>query len=92
MKYFNFQFLTVSPVYSFEDLSYDLADIFVSFEENPFIASVDMVNDGGQKASLLIATEILTVGEIEAMLMEKFHEAGRDPQNYILLTPESAEI
>lgn len=92
MQYYNFQFLTVDPGYSFDDLSYDVADIFMDFSENPYIGSIDIVSEGGQKVSLLIATDILTIPEIEELLIAKFSENFRDPQNYILLAPESAEV
>lgn len=92
MNHFEFQFFTTNPNYTFDDLNYDVADIFESLIQNPAIASVDIFSRDGEMAALLIATDLLTISEIEALLLDKFSEAGRDPQNYILLTPESPEV
>lgn len=85
MRYFEFQLATIDPNYTAETLSQDLTDIFVEFEANPFVESVDIVSNGGQNAGILIGTGILTEQEIESMLIAKFAEAGRNPQNYLLL-------
>lgn len=91
MQHYKFQFLTTNPNYSFDDMSYDAADIFESLQQNPAITSVDMFTSGGEMAALLIASDVLTIKEIEELLVQKFSEAGRDPKNYILLSPESPE-
>ena len=88
MRFYKFQVLTTDRSYTFNDLSYDVSDLFLSLEENPFISSVDIASFCGQKAFLLIGTEILTIPELEAILVEKFSETGRDPKNYILLVPD----
>lgn len=85
MRYFEFRLATIDPTYTPEELSQDLTDVFLSFEENTFVESVDIVSTGGQSAGILIGTGILTETELEAMLIAKFSEAGRNPQNYLLL-------
>ena len=91
MRFYKFQVLTTDPGYTFDDLSYDVSDLFLSLEENPFISSVDIASFCGQKAFLLIGTEILTIPELETILVKKLHEAGRDPKNYILFVPDEEE-
>lgn len=92
MRCFKFQFITVNPGHTFDDLSYDLADIFLTLEEDPFISFADMAGDGGHTASILIGTDILTIPELELILRAKLSENGRDPQNYIILAPETEEV
>lgn len=85
MFYFEFRLATVDPTYTTEDLNGDLSDIFLELEDNPFVESIDIVSTGGESAGILIGTEILTGKELEAILVAKFSEAGRNPQNYLLL-------
>lgn len=92
MKYYNFQILTTNPDYTFDQLSYDVGFLFVSLEENPFITSVDIFNDGGNYASLLIASDILTIQELESLLLDQLKGIHGQPENYVLLTPEAAEV
>lgn len=92
MNYYEFQFFTTDPNYTFDQLSFDIADIFYSFTENPFITSVDIASVGGEQASLLVGTGFLTINELTEMFIEKFNEYGRDPHNYILLPPDTVEL
>lgn len=85
MFYFEFRLAIVDPTYSTEDLSGDLTDIFLELEDNPFVESVDIVSTGGESAGILVGTAILTSKELEAILVAKFSEGGRNPQNYLLL-------
>lgn len=89
MRAFKFDFLVTTPDVNFESMSYDMADIYMALEDHPFIRSCDMMNHGeGTGVSMLITTDILTIPEIEEILLEKFRENGRDENNYILMTPE----
>lgn len=92
MKFFRFQFLISNPTYSVDDLSYDIGDIFMSLMDHASIASVDVFSEAGEKAVFLIQSNGLGIAEIEALFIEKFNEAGRNPQNYILLAPETEEV
>lgn len=93
MRAFKFDFIVTNPGVTFEAMSYDMADIYMTFEEHPFVSSCDIFNVGeGTGVSMLIFTEILTIAEIEAILLEKFQENGRDAGNYILLTPEGEYV
>lgn len=89
MQYYNFQLFITDPSYSFDQLSYDLSDIFVSLEENPLISSVDMASTGGEETSILVGTGFLTLNEVEAIMVAKFHESGRDSKNYLLFPSTS---
>lgn len=92
MRTFKFDFIVTKPDTTFEAMSYDMADIFMALEENPFIRSCDMFNFGdGTGVSMLILTDILTIPEIEAILLEKFSEAPRSVNDYILMSPDSED-
>jgi hypothetical protein len=93
MRCYEFEFIVTNPEVTFESMSYDMADIFVTLEENPFITSCDMFNVAhGTGVRMLIITEILTISEIEEILLAKFNEAGRDGSGYILLTPDGETV
>lgn len=91
MQFYKFQFFISDAGYTFEQLSYDAADIFDSLGAHPLIESTDLCITGGEMASILVATKNLSVEDIEQLLIAKFNEKGRNPQNYILLTPDTAE-
>jgi len=93
MRCYQFEFIVTTPGVTFESMSYDMADIYMTFDEHPFVQSCDMFNIGeGTGVSMLIVTDILTIEEIEAILLEKFQENGRNAGNYILMTPEGEYV
>jgi len=90
MKHYEFQLVIADPNYTFDAMSADLEAIFTTLEDNPSVQSCDIAATTNFSAHFLIASEVLSIPEIEATLKEILGSRGYHEDHYVLVAPEGA--
>lgn len=84
MEHFEYQISTIDPAYGHMALWDDMEKVFVSFEKNAAVESVDICGSGGDTVAVLIGTKQLENYEVETLLRQAFADAGRNHDQFTL--------
>lgn len=85
MEHFEYQISTIDPAYGNMALWDDMEKVFVSFEGNPAVESVDICGSGGNTVAVLIGVKKMEGYEVETLLRKAFADAGRDNSQFTLV-------
>lgn len=88
MKYYDFKLALTSPTKPIDPLTAEIESIFGGLQDNPSLASVDIVAEGSEKVAFFIGSEELGIKEIEDLLVSELVAVGRTPESYTITAPQ----
>lgn len=87
MRNFHFQIIVTTKDFSLDDMETDVASIFSHLQDETFIDSISITCDGPLSWDALITTELLTIEEVEVLILESF-SSTRELSDYIIVSNE----